>query len=50
MNRTQHGFHLINGLIIIAIIGMLGTLAVPLYRNYQDHAQGAAARPALSRP
>lgn len=48
MSRSQNGFTLIELMIVVAIIGVLASIAVPQYQNYTARAQVSEALNVLS--
>ncbi|MCL5425860.1 MAG: pilin [Gammaproteobacteria bacterium] len=48
MPKTQRGFTLIELMIVVAIIGVLASIAVPQYQNYTARAQVSEALNVLS--
>jgi len=40
---TQKGFTLIEILIVVALIGIIASIAIPVYHDYVDRARNAAA-------
>jgi type IV pilus assembly protein PilE len=43
-NKASHGFTLVEVMIVVAIVAILGAISIPVYNNYVETAQGAAAR------
>jgi prepilin-type N-terminal cleavage/methylation domain-containing protein len=43
-NRLQHGFTLVEMMIVVAIIAILGAISIPLYNNYIETTQVTAGR------
>ena len=42
--ERQHGFSLVEVLIVIIIIGILAAIAIPMYLGHRDRAKNAAAK------
>ena len=47
-NKTQQGFSLVELMVVVAIIGILATVAIPNLRKFQDKARQAEAKTQLS--
>jgi len=43
MMKTQNGFNLVEVMIVVAIIGIVATFAVPLYRDYMERSKVSEA-------
>ncbi|WP_334180972.1 pilin [Pseudomonas nitroreducens] len=48
MKNAQHGFTLIELMIVVAIIGILASVSLPLYSDYSSRSRAAAAKTELS--